>query len=495
MLFNSINFLIFFPIVVGIYFLIPKKLKQLWLLVASYYFYMNWDAKYALLIFAITLLSYGGGLFLAPERWQGQTTIPKRKKSFVLLIVAVLFLLFLFKYLDFAILNVNRILSVTGFSFQIGLVSLVLPVGISFYTFQALGYLIDVYRGDTPAEKNFIKYALFVSFFPQLVAGPIERSGNLLKQLEEPKEFDYDAAKNGLLLMLWGFFEKLWVADQAAYYVNLVFSSYDWYQPAQVVVAVLLFAVQIYCDFGGYSHIAIGAAQVLGIHLMDNFRQPYLSRTVKDFWRRWHISLSTWFRDYVYIPLGGSRCSRWKKYRNLMITFLVSGLWHGASWNFVAWGGLHGFYQVIGDVTEKPRRQLRQRLHISENNWLLRLFQIFITFILCDIAWLFFRADSLKVALKIGKKVLNPVIFSQFYNRSAFLITQDRLRMRQLLLSIVVLLVVDILHENGKRIRTWLAQRHIIFRWICYLIVVVGFVLLLVQNYGEPAAQFIYFQF
>ena len=306
MLFNSFEFLIFFPVVIGIYYIIPKKLRQIWLLVASYYFYMCWNAKYAILIFGITLFSFLGGKALARMTGEDEAALAKRKRRlFVVCAGLIIGILLLFKYLDFTRDNINRFLQLIGSSVSISTAfSLVLPVGISFYTFQALGYLIDVYRGDVQAEENFAKYALFVSFFPQLVAGPIERSKNLLNQLGEPKDFDYERARNGLLLMLWGFFEKMWIADTAAIYVNKMYDNYREYSSGALVVATVFFAIQIYCDFSGYSHIAIGAAQVLGVRLMDNFRQPYFATSIKDFWRRWHISLSTWFRDYVYIPLS-----------------------------------------------------------------------------------------------------------------------------------------------------------------------------------------------
>lgn len=237
-------------------------------------------------------------------------------------------------------------------------VDILLPVGISFYTFQALGYTIDVYRGDTCAEKNFFQYALFVSFFPQLVAGPIERSSHLLQQLATPHKFNSEEAKSGLLLMLWGFFLKIVLADRIAIFVDWVYGDYHTFGGWYLIVATALFAIQIYCDFAGYSIIAMGAAQILGIRLMENFQSPYLAVSVADFWRRWHISLTSWFRDYLYIPLGGSRCSKWRKYMNKMIVFLVSGLWHGAKISFVVWGGLNGLYQIIGEILQPLRDKL-----------------------------------------------------------------------------------------------------------------------------------------
>lgn len=495
MLFNSIPFLIFFPIVVGIYFLLPQKWKQLWLLLASYYFYMSWNAAYALLIFGVTFLSYLGGRGIgafdgesAPE--QGK----KRAWCLGICVSVVFFLLFLFKYLDFALGNISKILKIAGVTLEWKGVSLLLPVGISFYTFQAVGYLVDVYRGETKAEKSFLRYALFVSFFPQLVAGPIERSGNLLRQLETPKPFDYDMAKNGLLLMLWGFFEKIWIADQAAILVNTVYEQYENYSAAMLVFATILFGIQIYCDFGGYSHIAIGAAQVLGIRLMDNFRQPYLAESVKEFWRRWHISLSGWFRDYLYIPLGGSRRGKTATYRNLMVTFLVSGLWHGASWNYVFWGALHGVYQIAGSVTQPFREAIRKKFFIRKEPLICKGIRILVTFLFCDFAWLFFRAPSLSYGISMIRHGLGN-LFHPYLNRNIFSLGLEGMQLLELGIAILLLAVVDVLHERGYRLRSLVGKLPVVLRWSGYLSVLTAFVLFLIQNYGKAAASFIYFQF
>lgn len=500
MLFNSFSFLVFFPVVLGIYFIIPKKVKQLWLLVASYYFYMNWNAVYAILILGITIVGYVGGLLLerADAGNDPKSATVRRKRRFYMVMAAFLSLgvLFVFKYLNFAITNVNRLFAAAGSSFAVTAFDIVLPVGISFYTFQALGYVIDVYRRDVAAEKNFLRYALFVSFFPQLVAGPIERSRNLLSQLKEPTKFDYDMAKNGLLLMLWGYFEKMWVADRLATLVDTVYNDYGNYSAGMIVLATMLFSIQIYCDFGGYSHIAIGAAQVLGIRLMDNFRQPYLATNIKDFWNRWHISLSTWFRDYLYFPLGGSRCARPRAYFNLMITFLISGLWHGASWHYVVWGGLNGFYQIIGRMTKQAREKLRAMLHIKEKSVLLRIFQTIVTFLLASFAWLFFRADGLGSALGMIRMTLrNGVWLQQLRDGSIYMMGLSRFAIYQLVFALVVLFVVDICHECGVSFRKWIAARPIVIRWSIYIVTLLAFLMLVIQNYGRPAAEFIYFQF
>ena len=340
--FNSIQFLIFLPIVLIIYFILPTKVRHYWLLVSSYYFYMCWNAKYAVLIFASTLITYLSGLAL--ERIKKckyeENKIQIRKKIIVAIsFMSNLSILFYFKYFNFLIESICKIFKIAHINLSISAFDILLPVGISFYTFQALSYTMDVYRDEIYAEKDFFRYALFVSFFPQLVAGPIERSKNLLTQLAELKKFDFDNAREGLLLMLWGFFLKIVIADRISIFVDTVYTEQNTYGGFYLLVATVLFAFQIYCDFYGYSSIAMGTAKMLGISLMENFNAPYLSGSVSEFWRKWHISLTSWFKDYLYIPLGGSRKGKLRKYLNKLIVFLVSGLWHGAQWSFVAWGG------------------------------------------------------------------------------------------------------------------------------------------------------------
>ncbi|MCE7945771.1 MAG: MBOAT family protein, partial [Chlorobi bacterium CHB1] len=311
MLFHSLEFIIFFPVVVAIYFLAPLRFRQFFLLLASYYFYMCWKAEYAVLILLSTGIDYVAALHMHKTSGRG------------------------------------------NIFYEFPLFDILLPVGISFYTFQTLSYTIDVYRSEKTPERNFIKFALYVTFFPQLVAGPIERSTRLLPQFDHEHKFDANRVVSGLRLMLWGFFKKLVIADRLALYVNEVYNNPADYTGLPVIIATYFFAFQIYCDFSAYSDIAIGAARVLGFDLMKNFRQPYLAQSIGEFWKRWHISLSTWFRDYLYIPLGGNRVSRLRWYVNLMAVFLISGLWHGANWTFVVWGALHGSYFVLSLLTQK----------------------------------------------------------------------------------------------------------------------------------------------
>lgn len=341
MLFNSYAFAIFLPIVFIIYWILPHKFRWVLMLSASYYFYMSWNAKYIFLIFFTTVISYIAARLLENEE-------SKKKKKIILALTALVCLgvLFFFKYFNFVSKSVADVLGLFAIRMSPITLKLLLPVGISFYTFQTMSYVIDVYKGEVQAEHHFGYYATFISFFPQLVAGPIERTGNLLPQIKEEHKFDYNQATYGLKLMAWGFFKKLAIADVVSIYVDKVYADLWSCSEIDLLIAIFFFTMQIYCDFSGYSDIAVGTAKLLGIDLISNFKSPYMSLSVKEFWSRWHISLSSWFRDYVYIPLGGNRVSKLRNYFNLLITFLVSGLWHGANWTYVIWGGIHGIAQI-----------------------------------------------------------------------------------------------------------------------------------------------------
>lgn len=497
MLFNSLDFLIFFPIVTLIYFVIPHKIRYIWLLVCSYYFYMCWNAAYALLLFVSTFITWLSGLAIGNIVKNGKDDANRQQSKGIVAISFILNLTILafFKYAGFAVNSVNQLFQAAGIRFVVPKVDVLLPAGISFYIFQALSYTVDVYRGDVKVEKNLLKYMVFVSFFPQLVAGPIERSSRLLEQFYEKHSFDFERVCRGLMIMLWGFFQKLVVADRLAVLVNQVFLYNSYYSGIEIIVAVMFFAVQIYCDFAGYSNIAIGASQVMGFELMENFRQPYLANSVSDFWRRWHISLTSWFRDYLYIPLGGNRKGKLAKYRNIMIVFLTSGLWHGANWTYVVWGGLNGLFQVIADLTKKPRQKLKAFFKIRQESGSWRILSTVITFILVDFTWIFFRADSMADALQIISR-----IFSQFNPWVLVDGTLYTLGLSQVdfwigILSIAVLLTVDIVHERGVKIRSWVLQQNLWFRWSIYLGAI--FFILIFGFYGPnyDASQFIYFQF
>lgn len=497
MLFNSLHFLIFFPIVVLFYFIIPKKLRTLWILLTSYYFYMGWNPRYALLIAFSTVSTYLSGILIAYSRANAP---PDKKRKAGRVWVAISFtinigILFFFKYFDFAIDNINALLSATGLSLLNPTFDVLLPVGISFYTFQALSYTVDVYRRDVKVELNLIRYAAFVSFFPQLVAGPIERSSNLLGQFYEEKKFDYDRAKSGILLMFWGFFQKIIVADRVAVLVNQVFDYYPYYGGFEILVGVFFFAVQIYGDFAGYSNIAIGAARVMNFDLMENFREPYLARSVAEFWRRWHISLSTWFRDYLYIPLGGSRCGTVRKYLNVMVVFLVSGLWHGANWTYVVWGGLNGIYQVVGDIAFPLRRRIRGFFRVSDQTAGYRAMQVVTTFILIGFAWVFFRAGTVGDAAAILKRIVSTCNPWVLFDGTLYTMGLDRIEFLLSLFFIVCMVIVDVVHYRGVRFGQVIARQPLPVRWLLYLVMM--YTLLIFGIYGPnfDTSQFIYFQF
>lgn len=498
MLFNSVGFLIFFPVVLLVYYVIPKKIKQLWLLAASYYFYMCWNAKYAILILTSTAITYASGLLLekAKKMDADEITINRCKKTVVALSFASnLGILCYFKYANFILYNLTQAFALIHINLSSPVIDVILPVGISFYTFQALSYTMDVYRDEIYAERNFFRYALFVSFFPQLVAGPIERSKNLLRQLAEPKKFDYDMAREGFLLMLWGFFLKLVLADRIAVFVDTVYGDYTTYGGCYLIAATLLFAVQIYCDFSGYSTIAMGAAMFLGIRLMENFNAPYLSTSVGEFWRNWHISLTSWFKDYLYIPMGGSRKGTWRKYLNKLTVFLVSGLWHGAQFTYVAWGGLNGIYQIVGEATKPVRDKAVSALKLHRNSTGHRIMQAAVTFALVDFSWIFFRARSIQDAFSIIHSMIavkNPwvIIDGSFYSCGL-----DEKNFRLLTACILLLLIADIFKRRGIQLRKVILRQDYWFRWIFIAVSVCAVVLF--GKYGErlDSAAFIYFQF
>lgn len=456
MLFNSFLFLLFFPAVCLVYFLLPFRWRNVFLLIASYYFYMNWEPVYAVLIFSSTLITWGTGICIEKFRLE--------KWILTLSLVCNLGILFLFKYFNFINESVYQFLSWWGIRWEIQGLQWLLPVGISFYTFQAIGYTIDVYRKTLPAEKNLITYALFVSFFPQLVAGPIERATNLLPQFKIKHRFRTENAVSGLKLMLWGMFMKVVVADRVGQYVDAVYNNYTEHSGSSLLLATVLFAIQIYCDFGGYSLIAIGTAKVMGFSLMQNFNLPYFAQSVTEFWRRWHISLSTWFKDYVYIPLGGNRASKPRHFLNLMVTFLVSGLWHGANWTFVVWGGLHGAFQII-------EKMVRVRF------W----GKVIITFLLVDFAWIFFRSATIGQAGTIIHKIVTDITGPLFIHKTV---------MMYIVIGVGILMLHDILKEY-YRDRMAAMMKKAIVRWSVYLVLIV-----LILGIGVfDGGQFIYFQF
>lgn len=499
MQFNSVDFMVFFPVVLAIYFVIPKKLRGIWLLIASYYFYMSWNAIYALLIGGSTVITYISGVLMSGYALDQDRGFRKKKLVLVGCIAINLAILGLFKYGNFVIDSVNSVLLFLHISLIDSKFNLLLPVGISFYTFQALGYIIDVYRGDVEVEKNFPRYALFVSFFPQLVAGPIERSKNLLYQMKDIQNIKLWNARrvaSGAILMVWGFFMKMVISDRVALLVDNVFNNYRMYGSTELVLAAVGFAIQIYCDFGSYSMIAIGAAKIMGFDLMENFNAPYLARNIRDFWSRWHISLSTWFKDYLYIPLGGNRKGKARKAINIMIVFLVSGLWHGADWSFVAWGGIHGLYQVVADLLENKRKQAREMLHIKTDCFSWKMLQTMVAFGLVTFAWIFFRADTITDALRYCKRIIVKPTPWLLFNGGIYDLGLDRVQMNILIVSLVILVMIDIIrYLKGQTLDLFLFEQNIWFEWCVIIILILMIFIFGVYGPIFDAKQFIYFQF
>jgi alginate O-acetyltransferase complex protein AlgI len=479
MLFNSLEFAIFFPVVVALYFRLPQRARTPFLLAASCLFYMAFIPAYILILAVTITIDYGAGL------WLERTTGKARHLLLVISIVATCAVLFVFKYFHFFTDSCVGVARVFGWQLSSPAISIILPIGLSFHTFQSLSYVVEVYYGRQKAEPNFVTYATYVMFFPQLVAGPIERPQNLLHQFYESHAFDHDRVTSGLKRMAWGFFKKLVVADRLALYVNDVYARPKNFNGLQLTIATVFFAYQIYCDFSGYSDIAIGSARVLGFKLMENFKTPYYSRSIAEFWHRWHISLSTWFRDYLYIPLGGSRVSKRGWYRNLLITFTVSGLWHGAAWTYVLWGALNGIYLVFGILTRSVRDRLYRLLGADNESLIRTVVGISSTFALSCAAWVVFRSHSVSDAW---------YILTHFWlGWDIASVRTEQFPLRQMpvaVLSIVFLELVQWLHGRLSVTRV-LSCRPVVLRWPVY----VGFVLVIVLFGVYRNSQFIYFQF
>lgn len=472
MLFNSLAFLLFFPIVCALYYAIPSarvKERNLLLLMASYYFYMNWEPVYAILLLMSTIITYFAAFGMGHFK-------DKRIRKIYLVsgLVFNLAILFLFKYYNFLASNIEEVLQISGLGLHIPKFYMLLPVGISFYIFQALGYSIDVYRQTTKVEHDFLTYALFVSFFPQLVAGPIERSRNLLPQFQQRHRFDYDEIMAGVKLMLWGYFLKLVLADRCSLYVNAVFNNLEMHNGGSYLLASLLFAFQIYGDFAGYSLIAIGVARVMGFRLMENFRRPYFACSIGEFWHRWHISLSTWFKDYVYIPLGGNRSNKTRHYFNLMVTFMVSGIWHGANWTFLCWGSLHGILLCMEKACGISKQDYSGYKKLS--HWA-------VTFALVCLSWILFRASNLNDAVTIVSGIvckmdIPNVTFAMFTELCLAAFAMTLLLIRELSDEFC-------LKWHISKSSYWLVQH-------LYIVGMIAMILLFGVLGGD---QFIYFQF
>ncbi len=483
MIFNSIDFAIFLPIVFILFWVFTKTVKErnILIVLSSYLFYGWWDWRFLSLILFSTVLDYSIGIGLSKQ------TVPKKRLVLIWISVFVnLGFLGFFKYFNFFLDSFVTAFSFFGTEINSPTLNIILPIGISFYTFQTLSYTIDIYRKDIEANRNFIAFAAYVCFFPQLVAGPIERPGNLLPQFLKQKKLKFINFQFGIIRILWGLFKKVVIADRLSVMVNEVYNSPENYGGIHYLIATVLFAFQIYCDFSGYSDIAIGTARMFDFKLMENFKTPYFSSSLTEFWRRWHISLSTWFRDYIYIPLGGNKVSKSRIYFNIFIIFLISGFWHGAKWTFIIWGVLHGLFMVLDAITKN------RFLFFSKENKLVYWLKILSVFLLTSFAWIFFRANTTKDAFLIVSNLLD---FSQplVTNIRGQQLYMD-LPFWKLLVNfslIVFLLTVEYLIRFNKLKESTIIQKKIVYRWSLYLALI-----LCILIFGSfEISQFIYFQF
>lgn len=459
------------------------------LLVASCIFYMAFIPVYILILALTIVIDYGAGILI--ERSEGV----RRKQYLIVSIISTCLVLFIFKYFNFFNANFAAIANFLHWNYPIEALRIILPIGLSFHTFQSLSYVIEVYRGHQKAEYHFGVYALYVMFYPQLVAGPIERPQNLLHQFYEKHSFDYKRITDGLKIMAWGLFKKVVIADRLSILVNQVYNEPNTYSGPYLLIATIFFAFQIYCDFSGYSDIAIGSAQVMGFKLMDNFNRPYFSKSISEFWKRWHISLSTWFKDYLYISLGGNKVSnRWRWFFNLFITFAISGLWHGANWTYVFWGALNGFYLIFAIWTQDLRNKIYGKLYISSNQTVFKYYKVIITFSLVCFSWIFFRAKNISDAFHI---IIN--MFKGWGSFTASIFTKDFLihnaffGSREFILSVILIIFMEFIHliQRHGSIRHMLNDKPVWFRWAIYYSIIMG--ILFFGVFGQN--QFIYFQF
>jgi D-alanyl-lipoteichoic acid acyltransferase DltB (MBOAT superfamily) len=480
MLFNSLLFVFFFAAVLAAYYTVPHRFRWMLLLIASFVFYAAWDARLIVLILFTTVVNFGVSMFF--------TRFPSLKRFFLWTAVIINFgLLVIFKYANFFGGIAGFFIQLLGFPEPHWEWHIILPLGISFYTFQAMSYTVDVYRETQQPERNFFKFSLYIAFFPQLVAGPIERAAHLLPQLFTEKRFKYADLAEGAQYVLLGFFKKLVIADRLAAAVNTVYNNPTHHAGLPSLIATVLFAFQIYCDFSGYSDIAVGCAKMLGIDLTRNFRQPYFSKSIKEFWRRWHVTLGSWFKDYTYIPLGGSRCSLIRQYANTLTVFLISGLWHGANFTFVVWGALHGLYQILGDITGRKWR-------IKKENIFINALKICFTFVLVCFAWIFFRANTTGDAFFIARHLLSDT--GRWSAQYGFdVLNSMGLQLLEVVLgcmAIGLLVVLDFFAGNESVPHMLVKKAPASVRWVVYMVLAMA--IASAGVFGN-AAEFIYFQF
>lgn len=476
MQFLSLTFAVFLVITLTSYYIVPKKMRWGVLLVSGMIFYV-WSVPYLviyLLFSALTTYAYG--------RWASNHG--KSGKGLLALVICA----------NLAVLLVLKFYPLCEVRLPLPALSLILPMGISFYTLQVIAYCVDVWKGKVKAQESFLKYLLFVSFFPQILQGPIPRYEQLKDQLYEGHSFDYETVKSGLQLILWGMFLKMVIADRAAIFVNAVFPKYHLYEGTVLAVAAVLYSIQLYTDFLGCVCIAMGSAECFGIRLQTNFERPYRAVSIRDFWRRWHISLSSWLRDYVYIPLGGNRKGRIRKYGNLLVTFLVSGIWHGAGLQYLFWGLMHGGYQILGEVLIPLRKKVRAALHICETSDAYLFWQRICTFVLVTAAWVIFRAQNLRAGLSILKNIVTDVTPWVFFDGTLYKFGIEARSFLALILCILLLAVVEHFQEKGS-VREMIARQHLLVRWGIYLGAMALVLVLGVYGPGYDASQFLYGQF
>lgn len=479
MAFNSFHFWLVFPFVFLFYWAIPAKWntwRKVFLVVVSYLLYMNWKPAFALVLFGVTLITYWGGQILEVKNEELKVNSSRRKHLVWLFTLLGLFPLLAFKYYNFLNDSISEGIASVGLQFALPGLNWAIPVGISFFTFQAVGYMLDVYHGRSKAEKNLLDYALFVSFFPQVTSGPISTAKELMPQIKTIRHFNYKQGVQGLKWLLWGMFIKLVVADRLGMFVDTVYGNYIHYNGTACFVASIFYTIQIYCDFAGYSLMAIGIAATLGFDLINNFKRPYFAVSITDFWKRWHISLTRWLSRQVYIPLGGNRCSKVKNYFNIMVTFGVSGIWHGANWTFIFWGAMHGVLQVI----EKGLGWQKY----TGTSWSVKTIRILITFLLVNITWVFFRMPSIGDAFAvICKMFTNPGIFDireGFGTAAGVMMT---------LIGLTILLFKDVKDEFYPTKIKWLNTPFV--RLACYVLLFCMIISIGVLD----STQFIYVSF
>ena len=476
MLFNSFHFLFFFIIVTIIYFLLPQNKKWIWLLISSCYFYMAFVPIYIVILGFTIIVDYFAGIYIEGAK-------DKRRKFFLIIsLIANIGTLCVFKYFNFLNENFSFLLHGFGLKNPIPYLSILLPIGLSFHTFQAMSYTIEVYRGNQKAERHFGIYALYVMFYPQLVAGPIERPQNLLHQFREKHHFDSERVFDGLKIIIWGLFKKLVVADRLAIFVNGAYNYSDKQSSFSLFLATIFFSFQIYCDFSGYSDIAIGTAKVMGFNLMPNFKRPIFARSTGEFWKRWHISLSTWFKDYLYFPLGGNKVPVARRHFNLMLVFLISGLWHGANWTFVIWGGINGFYLVFAIIIKKQKEKFNKWLRINQYSLLNTTLQIVMTFLLISFSRIFFRAGSIKQAGQIIKRI---------FSFNGWAINEGKTMIAYSLFAIAFLVMVEMRREFFPTSFSLSYHKSFLVRNAYFTFLILTIILFGVFD----GSQFIYFQF